>query len=249
MDIFQHSPFGDVLNTLKSLSLSGRPNYVRLKWEVDDEELRFPPTTHFAATVDDLTDMLDYDSEYIDGMDDDAREEQEPPPIGRWTTTSLYDIYMVDTLKENNDDNENPVEDKPPEIQPKRQRQRHHSKPHHSKNSNTLTGENNTPDDTEDNEDPVEPTSEQEEREDGRVSSGEQAMNEDSEDSNYLPLSKEEGSLGAEDFIVPEEPAEQERFKHQLIATARSLKKKQQQLQTDQDLVNERWTDVLAAEE
>ena len=56
-------------------------------------------------------------------------------------------------------------------------------------------------------------------------------------------------SLGDEDFIVPEEPAEQERFKRQLIATARSLKMKQQQLQADQDLLNERWTDVLAAEE
>ena len=34
VDIFQHSPFGDVLNSLKSLSLSGDslPNYVRLEW-------------------------------------------------------------------------------------------------------------------------------------------------------------------------------------------------------------------------
>ena len=31
-----------------------------------------PPTTHLVATVDDLTDMLDLDSEDIDGMDDDA---------------------------------------------------------------------------------------------------------------------------------------------------------------------------------
>ena len=44
--------------------------------------------------------MLDFDSEDIDGMDDDAEEEQEPPPTGRWTTTSSYDIYMVDTPKE-----------------------------------------------------------------------------------------------------------------------------------------------------
>ena len=89
-DIFQHSPFGDVLNSLKSLSLSGdsRLNYVRLEWEADDEELRCPPTTHLIAIVDDLTDMLDYDSEDIDGMDNDAREEQEPPLIGRWTATS-----------------------------------------------------------------------------------------------------------------------------------------------------------------
>ena len=56
-------------------------------------------------------------------------------------------------------------------------------------------------------------------------------------------------SLNIEDFIVPEEPIEQERFKRQLIATTRSLKKKQQQLQADQDLLTDRWTEVLAGEE
>ena len=47
-DIFQHSPFGDVLNSLKSLSLSGGsgPNYVLLKWEAGDEAIRYPPTHH-----------------------------------------------------------------------------------------------------------------------------------------------------------------------------------------------------------
>src|SRR4051812_16733591 len=75
-------------------------------------------------------------------------------------------------------------------------------------------------------------------------------MEEDSEDGSYHLLSEEEVSLGNEDFIVPEEPLEQERFKLQLIATARSLKKQQQQqLQADQDLLNDRWTDVLAAKE
>ena len=76
-DIFQHSPLGDVQNSLRSLSLSGDPwpNYVRLEWEADDEEIHSPPTTHLIATVDDLTDMLDFDSEDIDGMDDDAGEE------------------------------------------------------------------------------------------------------------------------------------------------------------------------------
>ena len=83
-DIFQHSPFGNVLNSLWSLSLSGEPwpNYVRLEWDADDEEIRCPPTTHLVATVNDLTDMLDFDSEDTDGMDDDAGDEQEPPPIG-----------------------------------------------------------------------------------------------------------------------------------------------------------------------
>ena len=57
-----------------------------------------------------------------------------------------------------------------------------------------------------------------------------------------------EASLGDEEFIVPEDPVEQERFKHRIIATAKSLKKKQQQLQADQDLLTDKWTEVLAAE-
>ena len=103
-DVFQHSPFGDMLNLLKSLSLleDSGPNYVQLEWETDGEGIRCPPTTHLIATIDDFTDMLDFDSEDINGMDDNAGEEQEPPPTGRWTATSSYDIYMVDTPKEHN---------------------------------------------------------------------------------------------------------------------------------------------------
>ena len=63
-----------------------------------------------------------------------------------------------------------------------------------------------------------------------------------------MPLSEDEVSLGDEEFIVREDPVEQERFKSRLIATAKSLKKKQQQLQADQDLLTDRWTEVLAAE-
>ena len=76
-DIFQHSPFGDILNSLKSLSLSGEPwpNYGQHGWDTDDEEITHPPTTHFVATVDDLTDMLDFDSEDIDGMDADEGDD------------------------------------------------------------------------------------------------------------------------------------------------------------------------------
>ena len=64
-----------------------------------------------------------------------------------------------------------------------------------------------------------------------------------------MPLSEDEVSLGDEEFIVPEDPIEQEHFKHRLMATANSLKKKQQQLQVDQDLLADRWTKVLATEE
>ena len=48
---------------------------------------------------------------------------------------------------------------------------------------------------------------------------------------------------------MPEDPLEQERFKRRLMATTSSLKKKQQQLRADQDLLVDRWTKVLAAEE
>ena len=85
-------------------------------------EFYAPTTTHFIATVEDLTDMLNYASEDIDGMDDDAGEEQAQNPLvtGRWTVTSSYDIYMVDTPKNGDgDDEKNPVEDEPLEIPPK----------------------------------------------------------------------------------------------------------------------------------
>ena len=76
-DIFQHLPFDDILNSLKSLSLSGEPwpDYGQQGWDADDEEIQSPPTTHFVATVDDLTDMLDFDSKDINGMDADAGDD------------------------------------------------------------------------------------------------------------------------------------------------------------------------------
>ena len=74
-NIFHHSPFGDVVNSLRSLSLSEDlwSNYLRPVWDMEEEENRNPPTTHFIATVDDLTDVLDFDSEDIDGMDEMLR--------------------------------------------------------------------------------------------------------------------------------------------------------------------------------
>ena len=93
------------------------PNYVRLEWEADNEEIHSPPTTHLIATIDDLTDMLDFGFEDIDGMDADGGEEQEPPPTGHWTATSSYDIYMVDTPKES--DGNKATEDNPLKKQSK----------------------------------------------------------------------------------------------------------------------------------
>src|SRR3954462_1702333 len=64
-----------------------------------------------------------------------------------------------------------------------------------------------------------------------------------------MPPSEDEASLDDDEFVVPSDPAEQERFKRRLLATASSFKKKQQQLRANQDLLDDRWTEVLAAEE
>ena len=64
-----------------------------------------------------------------------------------------------------------------------------------------------------------------------------------------MPPSEDEASLDDDDFVLPEDPVKQEHFKCRLIATTNSLKKKQHQLQADQDLLADRWTEVLAAEE
>src|SRR3954465_7811687 len=243
-DIFQHSPFGDILNSLKSLSLSGEswPDYGQQGWDADDEEIRRPPTTHFVATVDDLTDMLDFDSEDIDGIDADVGDDQEPAPIGHWKATSSYDIYMVDTPKEGDGDGK--TGDDPSKKQPKRQRQRRRSKSRQSKNGDSVTGDNNIPDSAEEH-----PLQQDSAQEDGEASPHERAADREVEDDNYMPPSEDEASLDDDEFVVPEDPIEQERFKRRLMAKASSLKKKQQQLRADQDLLADRWTEVLAAEE
>ena len=48
--------------------------------------------------------MLDFDSEDIDGMDDDLGDNREPAPTGYWTATPFHDVYMVDTPKGSDDE-------------------------------------------------------------------------------------------------------------------------------------------------
>ena len=132
---------------------------------------------------------------------------------------------MVDTPKES--DGNKVTEGNPPEKQSKHRRHWHRSKPRHSKSSDTGTRDNTAADSAEDEDNPLHPGFE---REDGQASPKEQAADGELEDDNYMPLSEDEVSLGDKEFIVPEDPVEQERFKRRLIATAKRLKKKQQQL-------------------
>ena len=70
--------------------------------------------------------MLNYDSEDIDGMDDGAGDDQEPAPTGHWKASSTHDVYMVDTPKgRDNEEQPDAAKDNPPKKQPKRQRKRH----------------------------------------------------------------------------------------------------------------------------
>src|SRR3954471_67642 len=151
-------------------------------------------------------------------------------------------IYMVDTPKEGNGDGT--TGDDTSKKQPKHRRQWRRSKSRQSKNGDSSTGDNNTPDSAEEH-----PLQQDLAQEDGEASPHERAADREVEDDNYMPPSEDEASLNDDEFVVPSDHAEQERFKRRLLATASSLKKKQQQLRADQDLLADRWTEVLAAEE
>ena len=158
------SVLNEALDLMRSLAIieGSLPNYAQPSLGAESGEFHVPPTTHFIATVEDLNDTLDYDSEDIYGMDNDTGDEksQNPPFTGRWTATSSYDVYMVDTPKEDDGENGKNLEDEPAEAPTKRRHQRRRSKSCHEKDSNTGTRDNNTPDNAKDQEAPVEPTSE-----------------------------------------------------------------------------------------
>ena len=63
---------------MRSLAIAEEslPNYAQPTLGAESGEFYVSLTTHFIATVEDLTDMLDYDSEDIDGLDDDEGQSQ-----------------------------------------------------------------------------------------------------------------------------------------------------------------------------
>ena len=82
-------------------------------------------------------------------------------------------------------------------------------------------GDNNTPDSAEDNH-----LQQDLAQEDGEASPHERAADREVEDDNYMPPSEDKASLDDDEFVVPEDLVEQERFKRRLMAMASSLKKK-----------------------
>ena len=123
----QLSLLDEVLGLIQSLTITeaSPPNYTQHRLGAEVGEVFTPPITHLIATIEDLTDMLDYAFEDIDGMDDgvDVKQSQNPPTIGRWTATSTYDVYMVDTPEEKDDDGiQDPGKDKPVDESPNHRR-------------------------------------------------------------------------------------------------------------------------------
>ena len=216
---------------------------------MDDEEIRCPPTTHLVASVDDLTDMLDFDSADIDGMDDDAGEEQELVPTGHWTTTSPHDIYMVNTPKENDDEErEETTEDDPSKKQTKH-RHRRRSKSCLGKNSDNSARENNTPVDSRGKNDHIALAAEHDEAASGEHSTDPTSEHGDAEDNPHQTPSGEENSPDEDAHIILERHLEQENLRSRLIGTTRSLKKQKQRLKAAQNTLNNRWNKMLDTEE
>src|SRR3954471_14512432 len=221
-DIFQHSPFGDILNSLKSLSLSGEPwpDYGQRRWDMDDEEIQSPPTTHLVATVDNLNDVLNFDSEDIDDMDDDAGDTDEPTPIGHRKATSSHDVYMVDTPKGSElEENGDRTKDQSLEKQSKRRRKR---RPKPRLDTNPAIEHD-------------EPT--------GDEHALEQPSEQGSPDKETEHPSP--GENGIPDNLTPDKPAEKKNLHKRLVATARSLKKQKRKLKTAEDALRIRWIKVI----
>ena len=122
---------------------------------------------------------------------------------------------MVDTLKETNGDEA--TEDNPLRKKSMHGRHRCRFEPRHS---NTGKGDENNPDGAEDEYNPDQSAFEQ----------AGQATDGYLERDTYTPPSEDEVSLGDDEFSVPGDPAEQIRFKRRLMATMKSLQKKQHQL-------------------
>ena len=146
---------------------------------------------------------------------------------------------MVEKPKEDNGDQKDTTEYKPPGQKQKQQRRRC-SKSSHSKNSDDNPKQDDTPVDSECNNDHRDTAMEQDTP--GHAEhSPEQTPNQiNSEGRTHHATSKEENSPVDNEFIIPEEHSEQDNLSRKLLATARSLKKQKQRLKAEQDTLNRR---------
>jgi hypothetical protein len=193
MDPEELSKLDEMLDRIRSMSISdGKTSvYNQIGLKADDREIYAPPTTHLVATVDDLTDVLDY-GEPSD-MEKDADIDTTLPPVntGRWTATSTYDVYMVDT----------------PKSPPRRQRRRQKGN-NGEPSGNVATANNNDAEDGDANdlEEDIQASPARNGTPDRHLGDSDPDDLFEGADDNYMPESEEDESLGTEDYIVPEDP-------------------------------------------
>ena len=68
-------------------------------------------------------------------------------------------------------------------------------------------------------------------QEDREASPHERAADREVEDDNYMPPSEDEASLDDDEFVVPEDPVEQERFKAGLLPRRAASRKNSSSLE------------------
>jgi hypothetical protein len=238
MDPEELSKLDEMLDRIRSMSISdGKTSvYNQIRLKADNREIYTPPTTHLVATIDDLTDVLDYGkpSDMEEDADDPIETTLPSVSAGKWTATSTYDVYMVDTPKS-----------------PPRRRRRHRRGNNGEPSVNDTTANNSDAEDGDagNHEEEVQTSPVRNGTPDQPLGDSDPDDLFEGADDNYMPESEEDESLGTEDYIVPEDPLEQERFWRRLVTTAQSIKRKQQQLQANTDALNEKWVEVLSTEQ
>ena len=112
MDEGDKALLNEMLDRIQKLAILDDQNSIYdWIWEkLGEVGISDPPTTHLVANVEDLTDVLASASKEATDMDDDIGESSDNTPptakhTGRWTATSTYDVYVVDTLKNGGGDN------------------------------------------------------------------------------------------------------------------------------------------------
>ena len=188
-----------MLDRIRRMSISdGKTSiYNQIGLKSDDREIYIPPTTHLVATVDDLTDVLDY-GEPSD-MEEDADIDTTLPLVntGKWAATSTYDVYMVDT----------------PKSPPRRQRRRRRGNNGEPRGNDATANNGDVEDgDADNHEEEVQASPVRNGRPDRPLGDSDPDDLFEGADDNYMPESEEDESLSTEDYIVPEDPFEQERF-------------------------------------
>ena len=136
----------------------------------------------------------------------------------KFKATSSYDIYMVDTPK--GTDNEEQRDDSP-NKQPKRRRKRRPKSLLDNKGTHTDLA-----------------------LEQGEAVDDEHATKQPSEQ-DELDKQPIPGENNSPDDLTPDTPPEHRNLQKRLVATARSLKKEKRKLKTAEDILRMRWSKVL----